>query len=89
VTVAGVTWPQDGRASPSPDLHDWRCAVDCIAIDPAYDGHTLRVAVADAPHKRTQLVAGDYILPVTALGTRLGVRVTDIWGAEALAVHEF
>jgi hypothetical protein len=70
-------------------MADWRGAIDCITIDPAYNGHTLCVAVADAPHKRTQLVACDYILPAAALGQKLAVRVTDIWGAEGLAVHEF
>ena len=71
-----------------PSGEDWRSAVDCIAIDPDYDGATLRVALADAPLKRTQLVAGEYELPAAAVGARIAVRVTDIWGQETLAVHE-
>ena len=53
-------WPASGE--------DWRSAVDCIAIDPDYDGVTLRVALADAPLKRTQLVAGAYELPAAGRG---------------------
>ena len=84
VTITGVVWTSgDGLNG-----EDWRSAVDCIAIDPDYDGGTLRVALADAPLKRTQLVAGEYELPAAAMGARIAVRITDIWGQEALVVHE-
>jgi DNA modification methylase len=99
VTVAGVTWRADAQrgddARPGPDGEeyawrraDWRSAVDAIAIDPQYDGSTLRIALADAPLKRSQLVAGEYTLPSPPPGTRIAVRVTDIWGQEALAVQK-
>ncbi len=84
VTITGVVWTSgDGLNG-----EDWRSAVDCIAIDPDYDGGTLRVALADAPLKRTQLVAGEYELPAAAMGARIAARITDIWGQEALVVHE-
>ncbi len=83
VAITNVVWTRgDG-----PQGEDWRSAVDCIAIDPDYDGVTLRIALADAPLKRTQLVAGAYELPAAAVGAQIAVRVTDIWGQEALAVH--
>jgi hypothetical protein len=99
VTVAGVTWRVDaqhreGKGPGEADGEyvwrkaDWRSAVDSIAIDPQYDGSTLRIALADAPLKRSQLVAGEYILPSPPPGTRIAVRVTDIWGQEALAVQK-
>lgn len=86
VTVAGVTWAQ----ATAWDGEHWRKAVDSIAIDPAYDGHTLRVALADAPLKKTQLVTGDYVLqlpPASMGGRQVAVRITDIWGQETLAVQ--
>jgi hypothetical protein len=98
VTVARVTWRSDAQRGegvpPGEGRHeygwrneDWRSAVDAIAIDPQYDGSVLRVALADAPLKRSQLVAGDYVLPLPPPSARIAVRVTDIWGQEALAVQ--
>jgi hypothetical protein len=88
VTVTGVTWAPADETGDGPSGDEWRRAVDCIAVDPNYDGVTLRVALADAPLKRTQLVAGEYDLPAAAAGARIAVRVTDIWGQEALVVQE-
>ncbi len=89
VTVEQVRWPPAQAALLGEA--DWRAAVDAIAIDPAYDGRTLRVALADGPLKRARLVAGDYTLPAQAAwreGARIAVRVTDIWGQETLAVQD-
>ena len=43
----------------------------------------LRVALADAPLKKTQHVAGVYELPIARQPTTVAVRVVDIWGREA------
>lgn len=83
VTVERVEWPT--AQGDAPALVDWRSAVDEIAIDPDYDGCTLRAALADAPLKRKELVAGEYMLPAPRPGVRVAVRVTDIWGREATA----
>lgn len=83
IVIERVEWPQADRAALAAD---WRAAVDAVAIDPAYDGCTLRVALADAPLKRTQWVTGDYILPAPPSGAQVAVRVTDIWGQETLRV---
>lgn len=87
VTVERVTWSSSDGAGVWP--HDWREAVDGIAIDPAYDGSVLRAVLADAPRKRTELVAGEYELPYTAAGTPVAVQLTDIWGQEALVVQDW
>jgi hypothetical protein len=65
---------------------DWRTWVEAIAIDPDYDGQVLRVALADAPLKRTELVAGVYELPAPPTPTTVAVRVLDIAGATQLIV---
>lgn len=88
VTVTGVAWARSDETGDGPGGEDWRSAVDCVAIDPDYDGVTLRVVLADAPLKRTQLVAGEYELPVAAVGAKIAVRVTDIWGQETLVIHD-
>jgi DNA modification methylase len=88
VTVERVTWPETGDPKPAGWPHPWREAIDCIAIDPAYDGTVLRVALADAPSKRTQLVAGTYEVAYGGLSTRVAVRLTDIWGQETLVVAD-
>ncbi|MFN8465650.1 MAG: site-specific DNA-methyltransferase [Caldilineaceae bacterium] len=88
VTITGVAWAHSDETGDDRSGDDWRSAVDCIAIDPDYDGETLSVTLADAPLKRTQLVAGVYELPAAAVGARIAVRVTDIWGQEVLAIHD-
>ncbi len=88
VTITGVAWTNRAETGDGPSGDEWRSAVDCIAIDPAYDGEILRVVLADAPLKRTQLVAGAYELPAAAVGARIAVRITDIWGQEALVIHD-
>jgi DNA modification methylase len=82
VTVERVEWPAAQAGAPA----DWRAAVDEIAIDPAYDGCTLRATLADAPLKRKELVMGEYLLPAPSAGAQVAVRVTDIWGQEATAI---
>mgnify|MGYP001435583622 FL=1 len=65
---------------------DWRTWVEAIAIDPDYDGAVLRVALADAPLKRADLVAGVYELPAPPAPATVAVRVLDIAGAAQLIV---
>ena len=82
VAVERATWPAAQAGAPDPA--DWRTAIDEVAIDPDYDGCTLRVRLADAPLKRKTLVAGEYIVPAPPPGAQVAVRVTDIWGREAV-----
>jgi hypothetical protein len=84
IVVEQVTWPPDAGVVCS----DWRTAVDSIAIDPAYDGQVLRVALADAPLKKTLLVTGIYTMAAPAYPTTIAVRVTDVWGRETIVTHK-
>jgi hypothetical protein len=90
VTVEHVSWPdvhgQQHGTEDGPWPHDWREAIDAIAIDGAYDGVTLRVTLADAPLKRAQLVAGTYELAAPPPPAQVAVHLTDIWGQETLVV---
>lgn len=62
----------------------------CFAqIDPAYDGKVFNVVVADIPARRTDVVAGEYILSLQiAASTQMAVKITDMLGEEMLLVLE-
>jgi len=46
-----------------PQIEDWRAMVDCVMIDPAYNGDVFNVALSDVPPKKDDLVSGTYTLP--------------------------
>lgn len=78
---------QDGLLQPKID--DWRVMVDCVVIDPAYDGKVFNVALSDIPEKKTDLVAGHYELPAARPGkTTVAVKIIDMLGEEVLVSQE-
>ena len=67
-----------------PKIEDWRAMVDCVMIDPAYDGNILNVAVDDIPAKKSDLVVGKYEIPAPADETTVAVKIIDMLGEEVL-----
>lgn len=67
-----------------PKIEDWRVMVDCVMIDPAYDGQVFSVALSDVPEKKTDLVAGRYELPAPDGETTVAVKIIDMLGEEVL-----
>jgi hypothetical protein len=67
-----------------PKIDDWRAMVDCVMIDPAYDGQVFNVALSDVPERKTDLVAGRYELPAPNGDTTLAVKIIDMLGEEVL-----
>lgn len=67
-----------------PKIDDWRAMVDCVMIDPAYDGKVFNVALSDVPEKKTDLVAGRYELPAPDGETTVAVKIIDTLGEEVL-----
>lgn len=65
----------------------WRAMVDCIAIDPAYDGQVFRASMVDAPLRRSDQVAGYYRVTAPAQPTCVAVRITDVLGEELLVTN--
>lgn len=61
-----------------------RAMVDCMMIDPAYDGHIFNVVLADVPEKKTDFVAGKYELPAPNGETTVAVKIIDMLGEEVL-----
>ncbi len=60
----------------SPQIDDWRAMVDSVMIDSAYDGQVFNVVLADAPEKKSDLVAGRYLLPSPPAETTVAVKIT-------------
>jgi hypothetical protein len=67
-----------------PKIDDWRAMVDCVMIDPAYDGKVFNVALSDVPERKIDLVAGRYELSAPNGATTVAVRIIDMLGEEVL-----
>ena len=63
-------------------ITDWRAVVDCILIDPAYNGQVFHVALVDVPERKQDLVAGRYELPAPPAGSTVAVKIIDMLGEE-------
>jgi hypothetical protein len=71
-----------------PKIDDWRAMVDCVMVDPAYDGKVFNVALADVPSKKTDYVTGRYEIPGPEGKTTVAVKIIDMLGEEVLVIHE-
>jgi DNA modification methylase len=67
-----------------PKITDWRAMVDCVMIDPAYDGKVFNIALSDVPEKKSDLVAGKYELPSPDGKATVAVTITDMLGEEVI-----
>jgi len=67
-----------------PGIDDWRAMVDCVMIDPAYDGKVFNVALSDMPARKFELVEGRYELDAPEGETTVAVKIMDMLGEEAL-----
>lgn len=71
-----------------PTIEDWRAMVDCVSIDPGYNGKVFNVALSDVPEKKTDLVEGRYELPAPPGDTIVAVKIIDMLGEEVLVVRD-
>ena len=72
-----------------PRIDDWRAMVDCIMIDPAYNGTVFNVALSDIPEKKADLVQGAYELaPPEAKKATVAVKIIDMLGEEILITKD-
>ncbi|MDP4300030.1 site-specific DNA-methyltransferase [Leptothrix discophora] len=65
-------------------ITDWRAVVDCILIDPQYDGQVFNVALADVPERKQDLVNGRYEMPAQPAGSTVAVKIIDMLGEEVI-----
>ncbi len=85
----GSTLEMQVVAFSTPNLHtllegevpeDWRRLVECIQVDPAFDGEVFRPTICDRPSKTRDLVSGTY--RVDANTSQVALRLTDVAGNE-------
>ena len=62
--------------------------VDCVMIDPVYDGEVFNIALSDVPEKKSDLVKGTYELPAPRDTTTVAVKIIDMLGEEVLVSRE-
>jgi adenine-specific DNA-methyltransferase len=68
-----------------PAIEDWRAMVDCVMIDPAWDGQVFNVVLSDIPERKGDLVQGTYELPAPPGDkTTVAVKIIDMLGEEVL-----
>ena len=67
-----------------PQIEDWRQMVDCVMIDPSFDGEVFQVALSDLPEKKGDFVAGTYALPAPDGSTVVAVKIIDMLCEEVL-----
>lgn len=72
----------------SPKIDDWRAMVDCVMIDPAYDGQVFKVSLSDVPERKSDLVKGEYLLRVPEGETTVAVKIIDMLGEEVLVTRK-
>ena len=62
--------------------------VDCVLIDPSYDGQVFNVALSDVPEKKNNLVAGECKITLPHKPTTVGVKIIDMLGEEVLETSQ-
>jgi adenine-specific DNA-methyltransferase len=72
----------------APDIDDWRAMVDCVMIDPAWNGSIFNVALSDIPDRKSDLVGGAYELPAPQGRTTVAVKLIDMLGEEVVVSNE-
>jgi len=71
-----------------PKIEDWRSMVDCVMIDPNYDGKLFNISLSDVPEKKNDLVSGKYELPAPAGKVKVAVKIIDMLGEEVVEARE-
>jgi DNA modification methylase len=71
----------------APRVAGWRAMVDCVMIDPAFDGKVFDIAVADVPARKSDLVEGSYELPAPKGKATVAVKIVDMLGEEVLVME--
>ena len=66
------------------NIPDWRAMVDCVMVDPDYDGEVFNIALSDVPEKKNDLVIGEYELTDIKEKTTIAVKIIDMLGEEVI-----
>ena len=71
-----------------PRIDDWRAMVDCVMLDPSYDGEVFDIALSDVPERKFDLVSGTYELDTPKGKTIVAVKIVDMLGEEVLVTKQ-
>lgn len=69
------------------EISDRHAVVDCVLTDTDHDGEVFKVALADVPERKQDLVAGRYELPAPRSGATVAVKIVDMLGEELVVTH--
>ncbi|MCX6136375.1 MAG: site-specific DNA-methyltransferase [Ignavibacteriales bacterium] len=69
-------------------IDDWRSMVDCVMIDPNYDGKVFNISLSDVPEKKNDLVSGKYELPAPKGSVKVAIKIIDMLGEEVVEIRE-
>ena len=64
-------------------IDDFRAQIDCLMIDPNYDGKVFRIVEQDIPSKKS-FIKGTYHIKLPHSQARVAVKIIDVLGEEVL-----
>ena len=68
-------------------IDDFRAQIDCVLIDTDYNGKSFNIAASDLPAKKTDLIKGEYELPLPRTNATVAVKIVDMLGEETVVVR--
>jgi len=71
-----------------PQIKDWRSMVDCVMIDPNFDGKVFNIALSDVPEKKNDFVVGEYEIPIGKNKCTVAIKIIDMLGEEIIVTKE-
>lgn len=67
---------------------DFRAMIDVLLVDTSYDGKVFNICYSDVPAKKTDLINGNYELPISPESKQVAVKIIDMLGEEVLMVEK-
>ncbi|MCD9187263.1 MAG: site-specific DNA-methyltransferase [Pyrinomonadaceae bacterium] len=65
---------------------DFRAMIDVLLVDTNYDGKVFNICYSDVPSKKTDMINGNYELPLSTESKSVAVKIIDMLGEEVLTV---
>ncbi len=65
---------------------DFRAMIDVLLVDTSFDGKVFNICYSDVPTKKTDLILGNYEIPITPESKQVALKIIDMLGEEVLSV---
>lgn len=69
-------------------ITDFRSMIDYLLIDPEYDEQVFRAVIQDIPHKKEDLVKGEYEFSLDEHETKVAIKIVDVLGNELIVCEK-